>query len=115
MQVLADLVTEERKAKTAIIATVGSLQPHLPPPTVFKSFCLKLKPGTELNLETFSRQITTLGYERVPLVETEGQWSRRGDIVDVFPVSSELPVRLDWFGDEPILDFRCKDFGLVMS
>jgi transcription-repair coupling factor (superfamily II helicase) len=33
-------------------------------------------------------------------VETEGQWSRRGDIVDVFPVSSELPVRLEWFGDE---------------
>ncbi len=41
MQVLADLVTEERKAKTAIIATVGSLQPHLPPPAEFKSFCLK--------------------------------------------------------------------------
>ncbi len=33
-------------------------------------------------------------------METEGQWSRRGDIVDVFPVSSELPVRLEWFGDE---------------
>jgi len=38
--------------------------------------------------------------KRVPLVEMEGQWSRRGDIVDVFPVSSELPVRLEWFGDE---------------
>ncbi|MDY7016555.1 MAG: CarD family transcriptional regulator, partial [Cyanobacteriota bacterium] len=36
----------------------------------------------------------------VPLVETEGQWSRRGDLVDIFPVSAELPVRLDWFGDE---------------
>ena len=33
-------------------------------------------------------------------METEGQWSRRGDIVDVFPVSSEFPVRLEWFGDE---------------
>ncbi len=30
----------------------------------------------------------------------EGQWSRRGDIVDIFPVSAELPVRLEWFGDE---------------
>jgi transcription-repair coupling factor (superfamily II helicase) len=68
MQVLADLVTEERKAKTAIVATVGSLQPHLPPPAEFKSFCLKLKPETELNLETFGSKITTLGYERVPLV-----------------------------------------------
>lgn len=54
----------------------------------------------ELDLDTFSERLAQLGYERVPLVEMEGQWSRRGDIVDVFPVSSELPVRLEWFGDE---------------
>ncbi|MBD2567279.1 transcription-repair coupling factor [Anabaena lutea] len=104
MQVLADLVSrggETRQSpKMAIIATVGALQPHLPPPAVFKSFCLTLKKGLEFDLDAFSKKITMLGYERVPLVETEGQWSRRGDIVDVFPVSSELPVRLDWFGDD---------------
>jgi len=54
----------------------------------------------ELDLDVFSDNLAQLGYERVPLVEMEGQWSRRGDIVDVFPVSSELPVRLEWFGDE---------------
>ncbi|MBD2693151.1 transcription-repair coupling factor [Anabaena catenula] len=104
MQVLADLVSrgaETRQSpKMAIIATVGALQPHLPPPAAFKSFCLTLKKGLEFDLDAFSKKITMLGYERVPLVETEGQWSRRGDIVDVFPVSSELPVRLDWFGDD---------------
>ncbi|WP_071191959.1 transcription-repair coupling factor [Trichormus sp. NMC-1] len=104
MQVLADLVSRSAKTqqspKMAIIATVGALQPHLPPPAAFKSFCLTLKKGLEFDLDAFSKKITMLGYERVPLVETEGQWSRRGDIVDVFPVSSELPVRLDWFGDD---------------
>lgn len=99
MQVLADLVGGQ-KPKTAIIATAGALQPHLPPPEVFKTFCVTLKKGMEYDLNSFSQKVTTLGYERVPLVETEGQWSRRGDIVDVFPVSSELPVRLEWFGDE---------------
>ncbi|MBD2250076.1 transcription-repair coupling factor [Nostoc parmelioides] len=86
--------------KIAVVATVGALQPHLPPPDAFIPFCLTLKRGLEFDLDTFSEKITILGYERVPLVETEGQWSRRGDIVDVFPVSSELPVRLEWFGDE---------------
>ncbi len=122
MQVLADLVARgdqtrvgetrvgetrvgetppvQQKQKTAIIATVGALQPHLPPPEAFKSFCVTLEKGMEFDLDGFSEKITILGYERVPLVETEGQWSRRGDIVDVFPVSSELPVRLEWFGDE---------------
>jgi len=84
----------------AIVATQASLQPHLPPVAAFQPYCLNLKRGMELSLGTFSDKLATLGYERVPLVEMEGQWSRRGDIVDVFPVSSELPVRLEWFGDE---------------
>ncbi|HYX16623.1 MAG TPA: transcription-repair coupling factor [Nostoc sp.] len=118
MQVLADLVTGDRgqgtgdaelsntlpnpaaKRSLAIVATQGALQPHLPPPEAFGEFCLTLKRGMELDLNAFSEKITILGYERVPLVETEGQWSRRGDIVDVYPVSSEFPVRLEWFGDE---------------
>ncbi|MBW4560527.1 MAG: transcription-repair coupling factor [Mojavia pulchra JT2-VF2] len=104
MQVLADLLKDEGKDNssfsTAIVATTGALQPHLPPPNAFIPFCLTLKKGMEFDLNAFSTKIATLGYERVPLVETEGQWSRRGDIVDIFPVASELPVRLEWFGDE---------------
>ncbi|RCJ16214.1 transcription-repair coupling factor [Nostoc sp. ATCC 43529] len=120
MQVLADLVKSQeslvishlssetnqrtndqgQRTNIAIVATQGALQPHLPPPEAFQEFCLTLKRGMEIDLNAFSEKITILGYERVPLVETEGQWSRRGDIVDVFPVSSELPVRLEWFGDE---------------
>ena len=115
MQVLADLVrgqgsgfrgqlqqtTDNRQlTNMAIVATERSLQPHLPPAEAFKPYCLTLSRSMELGLDTFSDKLAQLGYERVPLVEMEGQWSRRGDIVDVFPVSSELPVRLEWFGDE---------------
>jgi transcription-repair coupling factor (superfamily II helicase) len=106
MQVLADLVKIQEstvngsQSKIAIVATTGALQPHLPPPDAFIPFSLTLKKGMEFGLNTFSTKLATLGYERVPLVETEGQWSRRGDIVDIFPVASELPVRLEWFGDE---------------
>ena len=46
------------------------------------------------------RQLASMGYDWVALVEMEGQWSRRGDIVDVFPVAAELPVWLEWFGDD---------------
>jgi transcription-repair coupling factor (superfamily II helicase) len=114
MQALADLVKGSRESasgimgngqekqhpKVVIIATQNALQPHLPPVEAFKPFCLTLNAGMEFELNAFGERMATLGYERVPLVETEGQWSRRGDIVDVFPVSSELPVRLEWFGDE---------------
>ncbi|WP_392530301.1 transcription-repair coupling factor [Nostoc sp. C117] len=97
---LSPIPSTGAKRPLAIVATQGALQPHLPPPEAFQELCLTLKRGMELDLNAFSEKITILGYERVPLVETEGQWSRRGDIVDVFPVSSEFPVRLEWFGDE---------------
>lgn len=84
----------------AIVATERALQPHLPPVKTFASYYLTLHKGMELNLGQLGDDLTRLGYERVSLVETEGQWSRRGDIVDVFPVASELPVRLELFGDE---------------
>ncbi|MEP0855880.1 transcription-repair coupling factor [Trichocoleus sp. DQ-U1] len=106
MQVLADLVKAEAtgssqsSAKMAVVATERALQLHLPPPEAFKPFCITLERGQSWDLNAFSKKVATLGYERVPLVEMEGQWSRRGDIIDVFPVSAELPVRLEWFGDE---------------
>ena len=94
-------LTEENNDKPrAIVATERSLQPHLPPPEVFQSYCLTLQQGMELTSKQLDESLAKLGYERVALVETEGQWSRRGDIVDIFPVSAELPVRLEWFGDE---------------
>lgn len=114
LQVLADLQGMGKRASTsssssptltppsplAVVTTERALQPHLPPTETFQHYCLTLSRGMELNLEEFSQQLARLGYERVPLVETEGQWSRRGDIIDVFPVASELPVRLELFGDE---------------
>jgi transcription-repair coupling factor (superfamily II helicase) len=104
MQVLADLV---QKAETnlnskpiAIVATERALQSHLPPPAAFEPYCLTLKRGMVQDSKILDRQLASMGYDRVALVETEGQWSRRGDIVDVFPVAAELPVRLEWFGDD---------------
>lgn len=98
LQVLADLVAQT--PNLAIVATERSLQPHLPPLAAFEPYCLSLNQGSEQDLSAWGRELARLGYERVPLVETEGQWSQRGDIVDVFPVAAELPVRLEWFGDQ---------------
>jgi transcription-repair coupling factor (superfamily II helicase) len=102
LQVLADLVRRQTTsgAAIAIVATERALQPHLPPPEAFMPFCLHLQPGLEMSLKDLASQLARLGYEKVALVEMEGQWSQRGDIVDIFGVSAELPVRLEWFGDE---------------
>ncbi len=97
-QVLADCA--QGKKGVALVATERALQPHLPPPEVFQSFCLKLEPGMEMPPKQLGQHLARLGYERVNLVESEGQWSQRGDILDLFPVACEWPVRLEWFGNE---------------
>lgn len=104
MQVLADLVVQPEittnSKPMAIVATERALQCHLPPPAAFAPYCLTLGRGMVQDSKILDRQLVSMGYDRVPLVEMEGQWSRRGDIVDVFPVAAELPVRLEWFGDD---------------
>jgi len=99
IQVLLTLI-EKTDTPLAVVATEKSLQPHLPPKAVFENFCLSFSKGMTLDSQTIDRCLTELGYERVSLVETEGQWTRRGDLVDIFPVASEFPIRLEWFGDE---------------
>ena len=91
---------DTKSAPVAIVTTERALQPHLPPPEVFASYCLSLTQGMSFDSKELDNSLAKLGYDRVSLVEMEGQWSRRGDIVDIFPVAAELPVRLEWFGDE---------------
>ncbi len=111
LQVLSDLINgkadfenlppgSKHLGSMAIVATERALQPHLPPVEVFRPYCLEITLGMELNLKDLAISLAKLGYEKVSTVETEGQWSQRGDIVDVFPVAAELPVRLELFGDE---------------
>ncbi|MCM1985027.1 transcription-repair coupling factor [Lyngbya confervoides] len=111
LQILADLSLDhdlESQAfrhpsdpnKVAIVATERSLQPHLPPKSALKDFCLRLQTGMEMEIQDLRRKLAHLGYEKVALVETEGQWSQRGDILDIYPVAAELPIRLEWFGED---------------
>jgi transcription-repair coupling factor (superfamily II helicase) len=97
LQVLSELLQPGPKA---VVATERALQPHLPPRDALAAHCQTLKRGDQLSLDAMGVTLTQLGYERVTAIEQEGTWSRRGDILDVYPVSAELPVRLEFFGDE---------------
>jgi len=56
--------------------------------------------GTRLSIESLVTWATTVGYQVDPLVQEPGTIARRGGILDLFPPASDLPVRLDFFGDE---------------
>ena len=100
LQVLSDILELKENENIAIIATERSLQPHLPPLEYFKSKCIKLKIGDQIDLNKLSKSLTNCGYIKSNNIDQEGTWTRRGDILDIYPVSSELPIRLELFGDQ---------------
>ena len=51
-------------------------------------------------LDALSRHLTHIGYQRVEQVLSPGEFSRRGDILDIYELTAELPYRLEFFGDE---------------
>lgn len=96
-QVLNDL--QSSNPPNVVITTDRALQPHLPPPATFTELCITVSPKDCPTIATLAQKLAALGYERVEQVNAEAQFSQRGDILDVYPVAHELPLRLEWFGD----------------
>ena len=59
-----------------------------------------LAAGGETDLSVLLRSLVSLGYSREYNVEAKGSFALRGDILDIWPVNLEHPVRIDFFGDE---------------
>ncbi len=79
-----------------IVVTPETLMQAFPKP--LKS--ISLKRGEECKLTILIRELTRIGYERVEQCSAKGTFSLRGDILDIFPVNSQTPIRVDFFGDE---------------
>ncbi len=99
LRVLERLADESIPPAIVVAPAMAVAQRTLAPAERRKSL-LELKPNTRIALAALMSRLQALGYDHQPLVESPGQMSRRGGIVDVFPPASELPYRLELFGDE---------------
>jgi len=59
-----------------------------------------LKRGDEIAIGEFENKLQENGFQKNYLIEDRLQYSRRGDIMDIFPPSGETPIRIEFFGDE---------------
>ena len=88
-----------KPGKLAVITSWEALHRRLIPPTKFLEFTLFLKLGLETSLDGLLVKLVKMGYQRVDLVQSIGQFSKRGDLVDIFPLDQPNPVRIEFFGD----------------
>lgn len=98
-------------APRIVVTSWDAMQRKLIPPEKFKEFTIAFRLGDELPPEELTRRLIRMGYERVDLVQSMGQFSRRGSILDIFPLNEKLPLRLEFFGDEidSIRHFQIED------
>ena len=103
-----------KQEKTVIITTVDAVMDKLPDMQYFKRHSFTLSVGQEIDLSDISSKLVMLGYENCGVVEFRGQFSIRGGILDIYPLTEECPCRVELFGDE-IDSIRYFDEGTQRS
>ncbi len=97
LTLLARLQTEQ---KTMMVTCVDSLLEKIIPVDVFAANTRVLSRSNVLDTEELAFFLSATGYKRVSLVEEAGEFSIRGNIIDVFPPREKKPVRLEMCADE---------------
>ena len=83
-----------------IVTTPEALLKKIKAPEQFAKSAVMLQKGDTVDPEALAERLVDMGYERLPEIDAKGQVARRGEIVDVFPPSSDTAYRLDFFDDE---------------
>jgi transcription-repair coupling factor (superfamily II helicase) len=83
-----------------VITSANTLMHRLCPPEFLNQYALMLKEGQKLDLTSFRNQLQQAGYHCVNKVLEHGEFALRGSIIDVYPMGSGLPFRIELFDDE---------------
>jgi transcription-repair coupling factor (superfamily II helicase) len=109
LRALATLAFYAKSDKPPLIVTSAlAIMSKTIPQRDFVAACHILKPGMAAEPLELLRRWQSMGYEMEDVVEVPGQMSKRGGIIDVFLPCSQLPVRIEFFGNQ-IESMRCFD------
>ena len=96
-----------------VVTTMEALLQLFPKKIEFLNICK----GEVYDLFKIANNLINLGYKRVPFSENKGEFSIRGDILEIFPINSEIVYKIDFFDDivERIRDDKGQDYSAVTA
>ena len=97
MDVLNQLSEDKKRV---VVAPIAALRRFLPPKEEWKRNQFHLKLGQDLDLDEILASLVTMGYARAGMVSSPGEFSLRGGIIDIYPLTEEYPVRIELFDTE---------------
>lgn len=89
-----------RTERGVLIVPISTLMQRLAPVDYVNQQSLILKTGDTLNIDSFRQQLESSGYRHVTQVYEHGEYSSRGSLIDLYPMGSEKPIRIDLLDDE---------------
>jgi transcription-repair coupling factor (superfamily II helicase) len=99
--------SQQHESRHTIISTLRSFCAPTLTMSSFDKSRVALTVGQEIEADSLSQQLVASSYDRVPKTSVPGEFSIRGEVIDIFPVDAEYPVRifLDWDSIEKIVTF----------
>nr|WP_232349100.1 transcription-repair coupling factor [Neptunomonas qingdaonensis] len=83
-----------------VIVPISTLMHRIAPSSFLQAHSLVLHTGQQLNIDKLRQQLSDAGYRAVDTVNEHGEYTVRGSIIDLYPMGSETPFRIDLFDDE---------------
>lgn len=83
-----------------VVTTIDGCMDKLITPQTYRKYTIHLNTGDELDIKDFTEKLTAMAYERTTQVEAAGQFTIRGGIIDIFPLTSESPCRIELWDTE---------------
>ncbi|MBQ7307948.1 MAG: transcription-repair coupling factor [Clostridia bacterium] len=98
-----------------LIVSAKMLSYRLPKPQVFAENIIEIDKNRIFSIEKIKQKFLAIGYTNQSIIDSQGQFSCRGDCLDIFPINSELPYRISFFDDtvEFIKTFNIETFSSI--
>ena len=93
-----ETLTNLNKNKIVITNLMGYLR-FLPSKQLFNKSFINLKVNEDYNIKDLTEQFYNIGYKRETIVTNTGEMAIRGYVIDIFPINSENPIRIEFWGD----------------
>ena len=97
IQTIHALLLNEKKI---VVTNLHGAIKYEMPRSVWEYSLFSIKEGTTIEIDDLLNRLIRIGYEPVYTITKTGEFSRRGSIVDIFPLGYDKPVRLDFFGED---------------
>ena len=89
-----------KNPKGIVVSPIAGIKRMIIPKSLWKRTLIDLKVGEEIDIDALLEQLVINGYSRTNMVTAPGEFSMRGGIIDIYPLTEEQPVRIELFDTE---------------